>query len=80
MEADSRGEQGMNIKTQIKIAIGLGILSLIMGLLGHLALTDIYHGEADAALEWSILRVGALVLVVFVAYALILFGRILKKI
>jgi hypothetical protein len=69
----------MNIRTQVKLAIGLGILSLVMGLLGHLALTDISHGETDASLEWSILRVGALVFVVFISYALIIFRKILKR-
>ena len=70
----------MNMKIQVKVAIGLGILSLVMGLLGHLALTDIYHGEADVSLEWNMLRVGALVFVVFISYALITFGKILKSI
>ena len=70
----------MNMKTQIRVAIGLGVLSLIMGLLGHLALTDIYHGEPDVSLEWNILRVGALVFASFVTYALILFRNILKTI
>jgi hypothetical protein len=70
----------MNIRTPIKAAIGLGILSLVMGVLGHLALTDIYHGETDASLEWNILRIGALVLVAFITYALIMFKKILSKI
>jgi hypothetical protein len=50
-----------------------------MGLLGHLALTDISHGEADVSLEWSILRLGAPVFAVFVACALITFRKVLKR-
>jgi hypothetical protein len=70
----------MSIKTQIKAAIGLGIFSLIMGVLGHLALTDIYHGETDVSLEWNLLRIGALVYVVFISFSLITFRKILKTI
>jgi hypothetical protein len=36
-----------NLKTQIRVTIALGVLSLLAGLITHLALTDIYHGEAD---------------------------------
>lgn len=33
-------------------AIGLGIVSAITMALASLALTDIYHGEADVTAEW----------------------------
>jgi len=49
-------------------------------LLGHLALTDIYHGETEVSLEWNILRVSALVFAFFVTFALITFRKILKTI
>ena len=48
----------------------LGVLSLLAGLITHLALTDIYHGEADVTLEWNIVRICALVLLVFIGTAL----------
>ena len=68
------------MKTQIKLALGLGILSLFMRLLGHLALTDIYHGETEVSLEWNILRVSALVFAFFVTFALTTFRKILETI
>lgn len=67
-----------NLKTQIRVTIALGALSLLAGLMTHLALTDIYHGEADVTLEWSIVRVCALVLLVFIGMALFTLGRALR--
>jgi hypothetical protein len=59
-----------NLRTQIRVTIVLGGLSLLAGLIAHLALTDIYHGEPDVTLEWSIVRVCTLVLLVFIGMAL----------
>ena len=69
-----------NLKTQIRIVIGLGMLSLLVVFTAHLALTDIYHGEADVALEWGIVRLCALVVLVFIGAALMTFRRALKSI
>jgi hypothetical protein len=60
---------------QIRATMILGALALAAGIAGHLALTDIYHGEADVSLEWSLLRICALILLAFIVSALI----ILKK-
>jgi hypothetical protein len=67
-----------NLKRQIRVTIALGGLSLLAGLMTHLALTDIYHGEADATLEWSVLRVCALIFLLFIGSALFTLGRVLK--
>ncbi len=67
-----------SLKTQVKMTIALGALSLLAGLIAHLALTDIYHGEADLTLEWSIVRVCALVLLVFIGTTLFTLGRALR--
>ena len=69
-----------NLRTRIKVTMALGFLSLFMGLIGHLALTDIYHSEGDVSLEWNILRVCALVLVIFIGYTLLTLRKILKTI
>ena len=69
-----------NLKMQIKVLIVLGILSVLAGLLTHLALTDIYHGEADVTLEWNIVRVCAVVFAVFIGASLFTFIRALKVI
>lgn len=69
----------INLKTQIRVTIVLGVLSLLAGLLTHLALTDIYHGEADVTLEWNMVRIGALVLLVFIGMALFTLRRVLRE-
>jgi hypothetical protein len=60
------------------VTIALGVLSLIGGLMTHLAVTDIYHGEADVTLEWSIVRVCVLVFLAFIGMALFTLARALK--
>ena len=49
----------------------LAILCLIAGLLSHLALTDIAHGELDARTEWLILQLTAVLFGLFILSALI---------
>ena len=68
----------MELKRQIQVAMILGILSLIAGVLGHLALTDIYHGEGDLSLEWNMLRVFVVLFVIFIVHTLITFRKISK--
>ena len=68
-----------NLKTQIRVTIGLGALSLLAGLITHLALTDIYHGEVDVTLEWSMVRICAVVLLVFIGMALFTLRRALRE-
>ena len=65
-------------KNQIRATMALGILSILAGVLGHLALTDIYHGEGDLALEWSILQAGALIIFAFVVSSLLVLRKALK--
>jgi hypothetical protein len=68
-----------NLKTQIRVTIVLGALSLLAVVIAHLALTDIYHGEVDVTLEWSIVRICALVLLVFIGMALFTLRRALRE-
>ncbi len=68
----------ITLKTQIKATIVLGILALVAGIGTHLALTDIYHGEADTTLEWSIVRGCAIVLMIFLAAAMFTLWRTLS--
>jgi len=56
----------------------LGILALVAGFFAHLALTDIYHGEADVSLEWKIVQVATLIILIFIVSSLALFGQTLK--
>jgi hypothetical protein len=68
-----------NLKTQIRATIALGALSLLAVLIAHMALTDIYHGEVDVTLEWSVVRICALVLLVFISMALFTLRRALRE-
>jgi hypothetical protein len=68
----------MSLKNQIRLAIVLGILALMASVLGHLALTDIYHAEGDLTLEWNMLRVFAAIFLTFLACVLITLRNILK--
>jgi hypothetical protein len=68
------------LEKQITFTMGLGVLSLLAGLLTHLALTDIYHGEADVTLEWRIVQLSALVILTFIILALVTLGRALKHV
>ncbi len=65
-------------KNQIRFTIMLGILSILSAIFGHLALTDIYHGEGDLTLEWSILQAGAFIIFVFVVSSLLVLRKALK--
>jgi hypothetical protein len=64
------------IKTLIRVTLGLGALSLVAGFASCLALTDIYHGEADLTLEWRIVQVAALVFLVFIGSTLLTLRRV----
>jgi hypothetical protein len=68
----------MPLKFQIRLAIVLGVLSLATGVLGHLALTDIYHAETDLRLEWAMLRLFALIFLLFIGYTLMTLRNVLR--
>lgn len=65
-------------KNQIRMTMALGILSILAGTFAHLALTDIYHGEADLSLEWGILQGSAVVILAFIVTSLITLKRAIK--
>ena len=69
-----------NLRLQIRVVIALGVVALLAGLFAHLALTDIYHGEADVTLEWSVVRICAVVFAAFVGGSLFTLTRALKAI
>ncbi len=45
--------------------IVVGLLSLVSFVFERLALTDIFHGEPDLSLEWTIVNAALIPLVVF---------------
>ena len=54
---------------------GLSILALVFS---HLALTDIYHGGEDLVLEWSLLRIAAIIFIVFITSTILTLKQVLK--
>jgi hypothetical protein len=57
------------------ILSGLSILALV---LSHLALTDIYHGGEDLVKEWSLLRIAAIIFIVFITSTILTLKQLLK--
>jgi len=57
------------------ILSGLSILALVFS---HLALTDIYRGGEDLALEWSLLRIAAIIFIVFITSTILTMKQLLK--
>jgi len=46
--------------------------------LSHAALTDIYHGEKDANLEWTLLRLALLVILLLIVATIVCTRLVLK--
>jgi hypothetical protein len=72
-------EDTMGNERWMKASVGLGVLALIAVASNQLALTDIYHGEADVSLEWNVLRVGFAVIVVSQVTSLVTLTRMLRN-
>jgi hypothetical protein len=70
----------MTIRTAAKTAIVLGVISLVAGGVGALALNDIGHGEADLWLEWRALQVAAMVILAFHIAALSTLRQVLRNV
>jgi hypothetical protein len=62
-----------------KISLVLGIISVIALLPIHLALTDIWHGEGDVTMEWSVVRFGILAIATFQIAALLTLVNVLRN-
>lgn len=60
------------------ISLTLGIAGLIFLFLSFLALTDIFHGEEDASLEWTLLRLSFLVIFLLIVATFVCTGLVLK--
>ena len=60
------------------VSLTLAILGLAALFLSHAALTDIYHGEKDANLEWTFLRLAFLVILLLIVATIVFTGLVLK--
>ena len=56
----------------------LGVLSAFAVLLTWLALTDIWHGEPDLALEWRVVQIGFVIIPAFHVAALVLLAKVIR--
>ena len=63
----------------MKTSVFLCVLALIAVAVSLLALTDIYHGEADVRQEWNALRVGFAVILVSLVMTLVTLTRMLRN-
>jgi len=53
----------------------LVVICLLAGVLSHLALTDIAHGEPDVKGEWAIVQVSAFLVLLFIMSTLMTLRR-----
>jgi ABC-type Na+ efflux pump permease subunit len=60
------------------VALTLAILGLAALFLSFAALTDIFHGEKDASLEWTFLRMAFFVILFLIVATFICTGLVLK--
>jgi len=65
MRRAGRKGWAMTLRFACRSAIGLGIVSALTMAVAVLALTDIYHGEADVTAEWQAVRVAFIVSAAF---------------
>ncbi len=65
------------LRTSAKVSFGMGLASLLLMLVCHLALTDIWHGEGDLSMEWRFLQVAFLFIGLFHLLALTTLARLL---
>lgn len=60
------------------VSLTLAILGLAALFLSFAALTDIYHGEKDAGLEWAFLRLAFFVILFLIIATFVCTGLVLK--
>lgn len=68
----------IKIKKYSILTLILSGLSVIALIIGYLALTDIYHQEEDLTLEWTFLRIAALIFIIFIGSTILTIVQVLK--
>ena len=66
-------------KKLIRRTVALGIITLVAMVFSFLAFTDIAHGEEDVTLEFAVLRVTALLIVMFIALTFVTLWRMSRE-
>ena len=67
-----------DIKRSARMALGLGVLSLFALGASVFALNDIARGEPDLTIAWGVLRVTALIVLMFIALSFVILTRVLR--
>ena len=67
------------LEVYIRLTIVLAFTAIFAMVLSHLALTDIHHGGEDLSLEWTVLRIAALVFLTFAVLTIITITKVLKS-
>ena len=65
-------------KKYARMSIALAVLTLAAMCFSYLALNDIAHRESDLAMEWAVLRVTALIILMFAALSIMTLRRVLQ--
>lgn len=66
------------LKKISRVTLFLSGFSLIALFFSHLALTDIYHGETDLSLEWTMLRIAAIIFLAFIISTVLTLRQVFK--
>ena len=66
-----------DLQRHAHIAFSLCVAALLAGVVAHLALTDIRHGERDVRAEWLAVQIAAIVILVALLASAHLVMRIL---
>ena len=69
----------MHTDTWITTSTRLGVLALTAVLVSLLALTDIYHGEADVSSEWNALRACFAIIIVSQVSSLVTLRKVSRR-
>ena len=67
-----------DIKRSARMALGLGVLYLFALGASVFALNDIARGEPDLTIECAVLRVAALIILMFIALSFVILTRVLR--
>lgn len=69
----------MRPRTIAAVTLVTGLLSLVVFVFERLALTDIFHGEPDTTLEWTVVNAAFLPIVGFHLWAVVGAGLSLRR-
>lgn len=67
-----------HLQRRARVAYVLCFAAIPAGVVSHLALTDIFHGESDLRLEWRVLQVSALIIAAALVASLLALRTVLR--